>query len=159
LPSITWCTGLLPNLAITHKIDSIIMHPTCSTTHLGLNDTLKKLAAEMAEHVEVPIGTTCCGTAGDRGLLHPELVHSATRDAVYKSTSIQRSDIYLRIGRARSVCIRRLVSLTSRSRLPWKSSHARRHNSCESRLRSYLKEGTRFETGLAVCNGSPSTLP
>jgi hypothetical protein len=25
---------------------------------LGLNDTLKKLAAEMAEHVEVPIGTT-----------------------------------------------------------------------------------------------------
>jgi hypothetical protein len=25
-------------------------------------------------------GTTCCGTAGDRGLLHPELVTSATRD-------------------------------------------------------------------------------
>jgi D-lactate dehydrogenase len=28
----------------------------------------------------VPVGTTCCGTAGDRGLLHPELVVSATRD-------------------------------------------------------------------------------
>jgi D-lactate dehydrogenase len=28
----------------------------------------------------VPVGTTCCGTAGDRGLLHPELVISATRD-------------------------------------------------------------------------------
>jgi D-lactate dehydrogenase len=27
----------------------------------------------------VPAGTTCCGTAGDRGLLHPELV-SATRE-------------------------------------------------------------------------------
>ena len=26
------------------------------------------------------VGTTCCGTAGDRGLLHPELVTSATRD-------------------------------------------------------------------------------
>jgi D-lactate dehydrogenase len=80
--SIQWCAGLLPDLTITHKLDSIIIHPTCSTTHLGLNDTLKKLAAEMAKHVEVPIGTTCCGTAGDRGLLHPELVHSATRDAV-----------------------------------------------------------------------------
>ena len=80
--SIQWCAGLLPDLTITHKIDSIIIHPTCSTTHLGLNDTLKKLAGEMAKHVEVPIGTTCCGTAGDRGLLHPELVHSATRDAV-----------------------------------------------------------------------------
>jgi Fe-S oxidoreductase len=30
--------------------------------------------------VLVPIGTTCCGTAGDRSLLHPELVVSATRD-------------------------------------------------------------------------------
>jgi D-lactate dehydrogenase len=80
--SIEWCAGLLPNLEIAHKIDSIIVHPTCSTTHLGLNDTLKKLAAAMAEHAEVPIGTTCCGTAGDRGLLHPELVHSATQDAV-----------------------------------------------------------------------------
>jgi D-lactate dehydrogenase len=80
--SIQWCAGLLPDLTITHKLDSIIIHPTCSTTHLGLNDTLKKLAAEMAQHVEVPIGTTCCGTAGDRGLLHPELVHTATRDAV-----------------------------------------------------------------------------
>jgi D-lactate dehydrogenase len=30
--------------------------------------------------VIVPIGTTCCGTAGDRGLLHPELVISATRE-------------------------------------------------------------------------------
>jgi hypothetical protein len=74
-------------------------------------------------------------------------------------SGIQRSDIYLRIGRARLVCIRRLVSLMSRSRPPWKSSHARRHNSCERGLRSYLKEGTRFETGLAACNGSPSTLP
>jgi D-lactate dehydrogenase len=31
-------------------------------------------------NVEIPIGTTCCGTAGDRGLLHPELVRSATRE-------------------------------------------------------------------------------
>jgi D-lactate dehydrogenase len=81
LDSIDSCAGLLPNLAITHKIDRIIIHPTCSTTHLGLNDTLQRLAAEMVEHVEVPIGTTWCGTAGDRGLLHPELVPSATRDA------------------------------------------------------------------------------
>jgi hypothetical protein len=30
--------------------------------------------------VVLPRGTTCCGTAGDRGLLHPELVVSATRE-------------------------------------------------------------------------------
>ena len=28
----------------------------------------------------MPIGTTCCGTAGDRGLLHPEQVVLATRE-------------------------------------------------------------------------------
>ena len=28
----------------------------------------------------MPVGTICCATAGDRGLLHPELVASATRE-------------------------------------------------------------------------------
>src|SRR5258705_11404310 len=37
-------------------------------------------AFNLATEVHTPIGTTCCGTAGDRGLLHPELVLSATRD-------------------------------------------------------------------------------
>jgi hypothetical protein len=37
-------------------------------------------AGRLAGDVLVPVGTTCCGTAGDRGLLHPELVASATRD-------------------------------------------------------------------------------
>ncbi len=58
----------------------IALHPTCSTAHLGLTGTLHAIAAELAENVLVPVGTTCCGTAGDRGLLHPELVISATRE-------------------------------------------------------------------------------
>jgi Fe-S oxidoreductase len=56
------------------------VHPTCSITHLELAETLKAIATHLADDVEVPIGTTCCGTAGDRGLLHPELVVSATRE-------------------------------------------------------------------------------
>ena len=48
--------------------------------HLGLTKTFERLAARLADDVLVPVGTTCCGTAGDRGLLHPELVVSATRD-------------------------------------------------------------------------------
>jgi D-lactate dehydrogenase len=47
---------------------------------MGLTKTLERLAARLAGQVIVPVGTTCCGTAGDRGLLHPELVISATRD-------------------------------------------------------------------------------
>ena len=78
--SIAWCRDLLPNLTISRTLRRVAVHPTCSTTHLGLADTLKQIAARLADEIEVPIGTTCCGTAGDRGLLHPELVVSATRE-------------------------------------------------------------------------------
>jgi D-lactate dehydrogenase len=80
LDSIAWCDSLLPALTITRRIQRAALHPTCSTAHLGLTRTLERLAARLADEVLVPVGTTCCGTAGDRGLLHPELVTSATRE-------------------------------------------------------------------------------
>jgi D-lactate dehydrogenase len=80
LDSIAWCDRLLPALTITRRVERAAVHPTCSTTHLGLTKTLERLAGRLAEEVFVPVGTTCCGTAGDRGLLHPELVISATRE-------------------------------------------------------------------------------
>ena len=57
------------------------MHPTCSAGHLRLATKLEAVARELADEVLVPAGTTCCGMAGDRGLLHPELPASALRDA------------------------------------------------------------------------------
>jgi len=80
IDSIAWCRDLLPKLTIRRKLGRIAVHPTCSITHLELAKTLKHIAMHLADEVEVPIGTTCCGTAGDRGLLHPELVVSATRE-------------------------------------------------------------------------------
>ncbi|HWW51461.1 MAG TPA: FAD-binding and (Fe-S)-binding domain-containing protein [Verrucomicrobiae bacterium] len=80
IDSIAWCRDLLPKLTIRRKLGRIAVHPTCSITHLQLAGTIKQIATHLAEEVEVPIGTTCCGTAGDRGLLHPELVVSATRE-------------------------------------------------------------------------------
>jgi D-lactate dehydrogenase len=58
------------------------VHPTCSVGHLGLGEKLRAIADALAEDVLVPAGTTCCGMAGDRGLLHPELPRSALRDVV-----------------------------------------------------------------------------
>jgi D-lactate dehydrogenase len=78
--SIAWCRDLLPDLPISRSLKPIAVHPTCSINHLGLADALRHIASQLAEEVEVPIGTTCCGTAGDRGLLHPELVRWATRE-------------------------------------------------------------------------------
>ncbi len=80
LDAIAWCDSLFPALTVTRRVERAAVHPTCSTAHLGLTKTLERLAGRLAGEVLVPVGTTCCGTAGDRGLLHPELVVSATRD-------------------------------------------------------------------------------
>ncbi len=70
---------VLPNLSLTRKIRSLALHPTCSSTRMGLNDSLRGVAAAVAESVTVPDSWGCCGFAGDRGLLHPELTAAATK--------------------------------------------------------------------------------
>ncbi len=70
---------VLPRLHITRRKASMALHPTCSSTQLGLNDQLKAVAETVAESVTVPAAWGCCAFAGDRGLLHPELTASAAR--------------------------------------------------------------------------------
>lgn len=62
------------------KIDSLALHPTCSSTRLGLNPALEKVANAVARSVQIPENWGCCGFAGDRGMLHPQLSESATHD-------------------------------------------------------------------------------
>ncbi|MEU9741610.1 FAD-binding and (Fe-S)-binding domain-containing protein [Micromonospora chersina] len=72
-------TELLPRLTVRRRLGSLALHPTCSSTRLGLDDALLAVARAVADEVVVPDGWQCCGFAGDRGLLHPELTASATR--------------------------------------------------------------------------------
>jgi D-lactate dehydrogenase len=69
---------LLPRLAVTSRLDSVTLHPTCSSNRLGINDTLHRLADAIADSVRVSPDWSCCAFAGDRGLLRPELTASAT---------------------------------------------------------------------------------
>ncbi len=79
LDSIEWADEhLLPNLEVTRPAGSVTVHPTCSVKHLGLERTLSKVVGRIAEEVVVPPTATCCGFAGDRGMLHPELTAAAT---------------------------------------------------------------------------------
>jgi len=81
LDSIEWAHDrLLPRLTVTARVATATVHPPCSTRHLGLNRKLAALAEALADDVTVPVAATCCGFAGDRGLLHPELAAAATRD-------------------------------------------------------------------------------
>jgi D-lactate dehydrogenase len=81
LDSIAWAHDrLLPRLHVKRKLGRIAVHPTCATGQLGLGGKLEALARELADDVLIPAASTCCGMAGDRGLLHPELPASALRD-------------------------------------------------------------------------------
>jgi D-lactate dehydrogenase len=81
LDSIAWAHDhLLPKLEVNRRVGSVAVHPTCSAGHMQIATKLEGVARALADEVVVPVGTTCCGMAGDRGLLHPELPRSALRD-------------------------------------------------------------------------------
>ena len=80
LDSVQWAQRLLPKLGIKERLSSVAVHPTCSTRHMGLERRFREIAEAIADEVVQPIRATCCGMAGDRGLLHPELTASATSE-------------------------------------------------------------------------------
>jgi len=69
---------LLPRLAPRHVRGSVALHPVCSVTKAGLVPKLEAIARACADTVVVPLDAGCCGFAGDRGFLVPELTASAT---------------------------------------------------------------------------------
>lgn len=71
---------LLESLAVRRKLPSVVLHPSCSVHQLKLADALREVAERLADEVVVPDVATCCGMAGDRGLLHPELTAAATAE-------------------------------------------------------------------------------
>jgi len=76
-------TDVLPALAergvAIDRQASVVVHPTCATVHLGAVDDLRAVAAAVAHDAVVPAAWGCCGFAGDRGMLHPELTAAATQ--------------------------------------------------------------------------------
>jgi len=70
---------LLPRLAIIRQLASVALHPVCSLIKLGLVTELKSIVAACSQKAVVPPSAGCCGFAGDRGYLVPELTASATR--------------------------------------------------------------------------------
>ena len=74
-----WAREVLPGLDVTPRISgTAIVHPTCTLLKEGGLPDLLAVARAHAERVEVPQFAECCGFAGDRGFLVPELTASAT---------------------------------------------------------------------------------
>ena len=68
---------LVDHLKIRPIEETIMLHITCSSRRMGLQDQLLSLANMCAEKVIVPQNIDCCGWAGDKGFTTPELNESA----------------------------------------------------------------------------------
>lgn len=69
---------IIPKAKLLKKKANIVLHPVCSLKKMGLNSKFNKVAQAFADKVTVPFTAGCCGMAGDRGFLFPELTESAT---------------------------------------------------------------------------------
>lgn len=89
---------ILPLLRFDRKFESVMVHPTCSSTRAGSNPNLEKLAFFVADHVTVPTDWGCCAFAGDRGMLHPEFTAKAT-EPESAEVSLSTFDAYVSCNR------------------------------------------------------------
>jgi D-lactate dehydrogenase len=68
---------LVPELNIDKSDEAIVLHTTCSSKKMKLDDKFEKLANILTDDVTIPENINCCGFAGDRGFNFPELNTSA----------------------------------------------------------------------------------
>ncbi len=85
---------LLPRLAVKTKARSVVLHPVCSVIKMSVVVKLEAIAHACAEEVTIPLDTGCCGFAGDRGFLFPELTKSATRQQAAEVKAMRPDGCY-----------------------------------------------------------------
>lgn len=70
---------VMPVAIVKQKKSNIVLHPVCSLEKMKTVNKFVLLAKHFATGVTVPANAGCCGMAGDRGFLFPELTASATQ--------------------------------------------------------------------------------
>ncbi len=70
---------VMPHLTIKKKKETVAIFPVCSVKKIGKTDQLLALSQLCADQVTF-IDSNCCGFAGDRGFLIPELREHGLRD-------------------------------------------------------------------------------
>ncbi len=69
---------VLPRVEADVLKDKVVLHPVCSLEKMKTGSLFADIARKFAREVVVPLQAGCCGMAGDRGFLFPELTASAT---------------------------------------------------------------------------------
>jgi D-lactate dehydrogenase len=73
-----WREHGLDRVAAGRREGVAVLHPTCTLVKMGGMPDLLAVASAYAESVVVPAAAECCGFAGDRGFLVPEVTANAT---------------------------------------------------------------------------------
>lgn len=105
---------LTPYLRFNPTDEPVAVHVTCSTRRMSLADTIIGLASRCSRNVIVPAEVGCCGFAGDKGFMIPEL----------NAWGLRKLRPQLRIaGVARGFSNSRTceIGLTTNSGIPYKS--------------------------------------
>jgi D-lactate dehydrogenase len=70
---------LLPRLTVTPQPQAVAVHPVCSVRKMGTVNKLEAIARRCSEQVATVDEVRCCGFAGERGFMRPELNEHALR--------------------------------------------------------------------------------
>jgi len=69
---------VLPRITVRDRREHVVIHPVCSLQKMKIDQKFVAIAQAFSRRVTVPRQAGCCGMAGDRGFLFPELTASAT---------------------------------------------------------------------------------
>jgi D-lactate dehydrogenase len=69
---------VLPLATVVRRTENVVLHPVCSLHKMNTYGKFIAVARHFAAGVTVPVNAGCCGMAGDRGFLFPELTAAAT---------------------------------------------------------------------------------
>jgi D-lactate dehydrogenase len=78
---------VVPHLQARSLKNAVALHPVCSTVKMGIGELLPKIVEPFCDDAVVPESAGCCGFAGDRGYLVPELTASATTEEAREVSS------------------------------------------------------------------------
>jgi D-lactate dehydrogenase len=107
---------LLPALAVRRRRSRVVLHPVCAIVKMNLSGDLERIGRACADEVVVPEEAGCCGFAGDRGWLVPELTASATRREAGEVAAAQ-ADGYFSSSRTCEIGLTRATGRVYRSHL------------------------------------------
>jgi D-lactate dehydrogenase len=105
---------LAPELEFTPIDEPIAVHVTCSTRRMGLADKIIALAGKCSRNVIVPSEVGCCGFAGDKGFMLPEVNKYALRKL---RPQIEQAGVKYGYSNSRTC----EIGLSTNSGIPYKS--------------------------------------